>query len=495
MMDTMPHWLEKRAQLTPERTAIQLEDGTDHTFQKMRDDAISFAYQLNTAGVQRGDHIAILSQNSYEMAVAIHALSYIGAVGVLLNTRLSPRELAYQIKDSESAFLLYDERLNDKTVALKREDIHARTISFTDVRSLKETSFQAAREINLNKTFTIMYTSGTTGFPKGVQHTYGNHWWSAVSSALNLGLHEHDRWLAALPLFHVGGFSILIRSLAYGMPVHLHERFDAKKINDEIMENGVSIVSVVSVMLEEMIRTMGDDQYPETFRCMLLGGGPAPLPLLKACKDKNIPVIQTYGMTETSSQISTLSHEDAIRKLGSAGKPLFPAQLNIVKDNQLARPGEIGEIYVKGPMVTSGYYKRKDANARSFKNGWLKTGDLGYIDEEGYLYVVDRRKDLIISGGENVYPAEIESVLKEINGIYDAGVAGKKDEKWGEIPVAFIVKDESSEVTKESVIDYCKTKLAKYKVPKDVFFVHELPRNASKKLLRRKLSERLNGDM
>lgn len=206
---------------------------------------------------------------------------------------------------------------------------------------------------------------------------------------------------------------------------------------------------VVSVMLEDMIRHLGDQTYPETFRCMLLGGGPAPFPLLNACKQRNIPVVQTYGMTETASQVSTLNQMDAIRKLGSAGKPLFPARLKIISGNREANPNEIGEVYVKGPMVTRGYYKREKANQEAFEHGWLKTGDLGYLDDEGYLYVVDRRKDLIISGGENVYPAEIESVLKEIRGVRDAGVTGKKDNKWGEVPAAFIVKDPDSFITKE----------------------------------------------
>jgi o-succinylbenzoate---CoA ligase len=215
---------------------------------------------------------------------------------------------------------------------------------------------------------------------------------------------------------------------------------------------------------------------------MLLGGGPAALPLLEECVQKEIPVFQTYGMTETSSQIVTLSPEDSLRKLGSAGKPLFPSQLKILSDEKKeAAVNETGEIIVKGPNVTSGYLNR-DKNSN---DGWLYTGDIGYLDEEGFLFVLDRRSDLIISGGENIYPAEIEGVLASHPAIWDAGVIGSQDHKWGQVPVAFIVKH--SEVSEAEIMTFCLERLAKYKIPKKIYFIDKIPRNASKKILRREL--------
>ncbi|WP_102028496.1 o-succinylbenzoate--CoA ligase [Salirhabdus sp. Marseille-P4669] len=487
-MTVIPHWLEKRAFLTPHRTAIQLIDRTKITFQQLREDAICFASQLYRLGIRKGEHISLLSKNSYEMVVAIHALSYLQAKVILLNTRLTPSELRFQYEDSESTSIIYQDKLAEKVkeiLPLTKD----KYFSFGTVRKQTPENFELPIEMDLDDVFTIMYTSGTTGFPKGVQQTYGNHFWSATSSALNLGLHEEDRWLAALPLFHVSGLSILVKSVIYGMPVHLHTGFSLEDVQRELMNEGITIMSVVSVTLESLVRDLGNERYPSSLRCMLLGGGPAPQSLLEACKEKGIPVFQSYGMTETSSQIVTLSAEDALTKLGSAGKALFPAQLKIIKDKKQANVDEVGEIVVKGPMVTKGYYKRPDANASTFEDGWLHTGDLGYVDRDGYLYVLDRRKDLIISGGENVYPAEIESALKGMEGVLDAGVVGVKDERWGQAPVAFIVTNDKARVTEVFLQEYLTKHLARYKLPKAYYFVDSLPRNAAKKLLRRTLMD------
>ncbi|QHS23101.1 o-succinylbenzoate--CoA ligase [Virgibacillus sp. MSP4-1] len=492
-MTYIPHWLEKRYDLTPEKTAIQLQDRTKISFLKLRQDSLEMAGKLNQIGISPNDHVALLSKNSYEMVTIIHAITYLQATVVLLNTRLTANELFYQYEDSESSFFLYQGDLEEKGTVIQKKHPD-QMYSIQTIKQQPSKSFVIPEEINLEDTFTIIYTSGTTGFPKGVQLTYGNHYWSAASSALNLGLYENDRWLAMLPLFHVSGLSILVRSLLYGMPVHLHESFNLEEAFREITEEGITIASVVTIMLEQMVDQLGHQTIPDTLRCFLLGGGPAPKPLLERCKSKDIPVFQSYGMTETASQIVTLSPQDALRKLGSAGKPLFPAQLRIqLEDGGSNRPHETGEIMVKGPMVTTGYYKRKEANRKSFDQNWLKTGDLGYLDEDGYLYVVDRRKDLIISGGENVYPAEIESVLKERNEVQDAGVVGIEDDKWGQVPVAFIVGRENQELDKDRILKYAGTKLASYKVPKEIYFVDILPRNASKKLLRSTLLEWTKG--
>jgi O-succinylbenzoic acid--CoA ligase len=333
-----------------------------------------------------------------------------------------------------------------------------------------------------------MYTSGTTGNPKGVIQTYGNHWWSSVGSALNLGFMEGDCWLCNVPLFHISGFSILMRSVIYGMPIVLHDHFDAEDTINDIHDKKVTIMSVVGTALGRIVDALQDRRLPDHFRCMLLGGGPAPLPLLQACVEKEIPVFQTYGMTESSSQIVTLAPEYSLSKLGSAGKPLFTSQVQIVSENGSQVPSGVpGEIVVKGPNVTPGYLFLPEVTEEKFQNGWFHTGDVGYLDEEGFLYVLDRRSDLIISGGENIYPAEIEAVLLAHRDVLEAGVTGLEDAKWGQVPIAFIIKKAGTNPSSEELMQFCKEQLGKYKVPKAFYFMEELPRNASKKLLRREL--------
>lgn len=479
MSELIPHWLTKQAELLPDGIAVELDDGKRITFKQLRENSENYAKKLASIGVKERTHVGVLSDNRLEMIYTIHALSYLGAVGVLLNTRLTDEELNYQLKDAETGLIIHDHEQ-----ALRKLDVTER-YSFKEVEEMSRTEASLKKEIRLDDVFTIIYTSGTTGFPKGVIHTYGNHWWSAIASALNLGLHKNDKWLISLPLFHVSGLATLIKSSIYGMPIYLMNKFDEKQVHHAIMTKGITIVSVVTVMLQRLLAELGDQRYPDHLRSFLLGGGPAPKILLEEAKQKAVPVFQSYGMTETSSQIVTLSAKDALEKIGSAGKPLLPAQVKIVNK---ASDG-IGEIIVKGPMVTNGYYKKTEANEKSFKNGWLYTGDLGYLDEEGFLYVVDRRTDLIISGGENIYPAEIEDVLQKMPQIKEAGVIGKKDAEWGEVPIAFVVSN--SPVTEEEILTFSAKYLAKYKLPKEIYFLEELPRNASNKLVKNRLNQKI----
>ncbi|MDQ2807743.1 MAG: o-succinylbenzoate--CoA ligase, partial [Chloroflexota bacterium] len=341
--------------------------------------------------------------------------------------------------------------------------------------------------IDLDALQAILYTSGTTGQPKGAMLTYGNAWWSAVGSALNLGTHRDDRWLVCLPLFHVGGLSILWRSVIYGVPAIIHDGFDAVAVNAAIDAEGVTVVSLVSVMLARMLDARGGRPYPATLRAVLVGGGPVPQPLLERCAALGVPVVQTYGLTETASQAATLAPADALRKLGSAGKPLLPTQIRIAGPDGDAAAGIVGEILVQGPTVTPGYWGRPDATDRALRDGWLHTGDLGYRDSEGYLYVVDRRDDLIISGGENVYPAEVEAVLGAHPAVREAGVVGAPDTRWGQVAHAAVVLRSGQAATADELRAWCRSQLAGYKVPAVILFMDELPRNAAGKLLRRAL--------
>ncbi|WP_020061375.1 o-succinylbenzoate--CoA ligase [Bacillus sp. 123MFChir2] len=478
-METMPNWLMQRAFLTPERTAIETRNRT-YTFLQLHEEVLSMCEHLAYLQVKKGTKVAVLMKNSMEMVIAIHALSYIGAVAVLLNTRLSREELLWQMEDVEVSCLLTDEEFEGERVPV---------YLFAELAALPKEQVTVQNEFVLEETMTIIYTSGTTGKPKGVMITYGNHWWSAVGSSLNLGLRDDDCWLACLPFFHVGGLSLLMKNIMYGMRVLLVPKYDPDFIHESLQTRGVTMISVVSKMLTDLLERLQEDTYPPSLRCVLLGGGPAPRPLLETCVVKGIPVYQTYGMTETSSQICTLATDYMLTKVGSAGKPLFPCQIRIEQDGREASVGTAGEIVVKGPNVTSGYFKREEATRESIEDGWLHTGDIGYLDEDGFLYVLDRRSDLIISGGENIYPAQIEEVLLAHPAVLEAGVVGVTDERWGQVPVAFVVKVE--EVTAEELLAFCARKLARYKVPKEVHFLSNLPRGASKKLLRRELRQLL----
>ena len=488
MGERMLNWLAKRAMLTPDRIAV-MSKAEQWTFSELNSRAENTARRLKKVGADSGKFVAFLMNNGLPVTELIHGLQYTGSIMVPLNIRLSVRELVWQLTDSTSILLVYDEANAEKAEAIAEQLPHLRMISGKELLECPETNGSLNTHIHLEDSHTIVYTSGTTGYPKGVRLTYGNHWWSAIGSALNLGLHEDDRWLACVPLFHVSGLSILMRSVIYGMTAVIHESFDADEANLAIRDKGVTVMSVVSSMLSQMLGKLDDKGYPDSFRCMLLGGGPAPQVLLEKCRDLKIPVFQTYGMSETASQIVTLAPEHMLNKLGSAGKPLFPAELRIEKDGQTASAGEVGEIVVRGPNVTKGYLNREKETNETIQDGWLYSGDLGYVDEEGFLYVKDRRKDLIISGGENIYPAEVEAVLLAHPEVEEAGVTGVEDPQWGQVPVAFVKIIPSGKFEESDLLAFCSQRLARYKLPRHVYQIEQLPRNASRKLLRRKLTD------
>jgi O-succinylbenzoic acid--CoA ligase len=446
----VPDWLRQRAALTPARTALIFEDQR-WTFAELDMAVDGATAALLTRSVRAGDRVGIRAANSAGWVIAQHALMRVGAVVVPINTRLSDAEVDWQTQDAETSLTLEEDDLAT-LIGLRGR--------------------QHEREFQLEEWHSIVYTSGTTGRPKGAILTYGNHWWSAIASALNLGLRAEDAWLACLPLFHVGGLSIVLRSVVCGMTAVVQPRFDPLEVNRAIDEQGVSMVSVVSTMLDRMLRERGERAYPPSLLCVLLGGGPAPRPLLEQATRLEMPVVQTYGLTETASQLTTLSHDDAHLKRGSAGKPLMGSQVQIEADH---------EILVRGPTVSPGYLHQPP------HQGWFRTGDLGYLDEDGYLYVQDRRADLIISGGENVYPAEVEAVLLGHPRVAEAGVIGVPDSEWGSTVAAVVVASAGQTVTAEELIGFCRQRLAGYKVPRRIEFRESLPHNAAGKLLRREL--------
>lgn len=472
-MMELTNWLEKRVRLSPKRTALVF-DGKQETFSEIYDAVQKVAGQLASFGVRDGMFVALLGKNDRDTFLMIHALQQLGAKTVFLNNRLTATEMGYQIRDARVERCLYAADFADVMVNAAGD---VRAVAFTEVM-MEESSgvTQAVSHFPMETVASIMYTSGTTGKPKGVMQTFGNHWWSATGSMLNLGLQEGDSWLCAVPIFHISGLSILMRSVIYGIPVYLEEHFDAKRVDQFLRSGEVTIISVVTTMVQRLLDTYTKSYHPK-FRCMLLGGGPASKAILESSFAKGIPLIQSFGMTETASQIVTLPPEDALQKIGASGKPLFPAEVKISDQD---------EILLKGPNITAGYLHNEAATQAAFDaNGWFRTGDIGYLDQDGFLFVQERRSDLIISGGENIYPTEIEHVLLEYPTVLEVAVVAKQDDKWGEVPVAFLVTTE--ETSEEQLHQFCEERLAKYKIPHQFHLLDELPKTASQKIQRHKL--------
>ncbi len=393
-------------------------------------------------GLGPASRVALLATNGAAYAQAVHGVTRLGAALLPVNARLTPHEALWQLQHAGVVALVYDGANAATAAAIHERAPRIALASLSEVAAAPEGGGWDAAwpgRVGLDALHTIIYTSGTTGRPKGVMLTHGNHLWSALGSALNLGLREDDRLLACMPLFHAGGLAILMRSVVYGIPAIVHATFDPAAVSRDIDEEGVTIVSVVATMLQRLLDERGARPYPPGFRLALVGGGPVPRPLLEACAGRGVPVVQTYGLTEAASQVATLAPEDALRKLGSAGKPLFPTELRIEDGGVAAAPGQRGEIVVRGPTVTPGYLDDAVATARAIRDGWLYTGDYGYLDEAGYLYMVDRREDLIVTGGENVAPAEVEEALRAHAAIIDAGVVGVPDPRWGQAVAATVV--------------------------------------------------------
>ena len=462
-MQEFPDWLHSRAATVPERVALVAE-GRQWTFKELDIEADRAARRLAALGVKEGFYVATSLKAGFTAAVLPHATLRLGATLVPLNTRLTTKELDWQIDDIEPRIVIRDQSTLDHS---------------------EERDVELRRSHPSEAVLAVIYTSGTTSHPKGAMLTVGNFWWSAIGSALNLGAYPRDRWLACLPLFHVGGLSILMRSAIYGMTAVIQDGFEANAVNVAIEKHDVSIVSVVAVMLQRMLDARPARPYPPSLRCVLVGGGPVPRTLLERCASLLIPVVQTYGMTETCSQVVTIAPGDAIRKLGSCGKVLYPNELRISDD---------GEILVSGPVVMAGYAKRPAETSSAIIDGWLHTGDAGSIDDDGFLFVLDRRDDLIITGGENVYPAEVEAVLLSHPSVAEAGVIGAPDSTWGQRVVAIVKLKESMQSDAGTLTAHCAAQLGSFKIPREFRFTEDpLPRTAAGKLRRSALREMLDG--
>ena len=435
---------------------------------------------------RRRPRIGILSANRPGFVFAVHAARWLGMPFVPLNWRQTADELAWQIGNADIGLLLTDDdRLPVAEAAASGLRVTVLPIAELERQSPSSRLNDRVYEVDLASEAAVLYTSGTSGRPKGARLTYGNIWHNAVASALHLGHHAEDVWLATLPLFHIGGLSILYRSVIGGTPVHLQDRFEPERALQAIDE-GTTLVSLVPTMLRRMLAASGETRWSASLRAILLGGSAAPPDLIAECLERGIPVAPTFGLTEAASQVTTMRPAEVQRKPHSSGLPLPTIRLRIARATSDAFSSATGEIEIQGPAVFPGYVGRSFEEARS-ADGWFRTGDVGFLDEEGFLYIVDRREDLIVSGGENVYPAEVEAVLLTHPDVLDAGVTSTRDGDWGASPIAAVVWNGDPDAAESSLHELCAARLARYKIPARFLVVAELPRSASGKLPRRRL--------
>ncbi len=439
-------WLKRAARTAPTVPALRVADA-QLSYAELERMASAGALELTERGGCAGERVAIALPPGVAFAQALHACFLLGAVAVPVDLRLTPSE---RKRIAAGATVLVEEPLpiavgeGGQSQALAREATH-----------------------DLDAVCAVIHTSGTTSNPRPIELTYGNFLWSAIGSGVALGVDPNERWLCALPLSHVGGLSILIRSAIYATTAVIHERFETERALTAIRNERITLVSLVSTTLARLLDAGLRD--PPQLRCALTGGGPVPAALVRRARAAGVPVLETYGLTECCSQAATAPLAAGAEDNG-AGVPLFCTRTEIAPD---------GEILLAGPTVARG------AQAA---DGRLHTGDLGRIDERGFLHVTGRKADTIVSGGENVAPSEVEAVLESCPGVLEAAVLGRPDEQWGEAVSAIVVIAAEATLDERVVREHCAARLAQFKVPKHVTFASApLPRTASGKLLRREL--------
>ncbi|MFE9448417.1 o-succinylbenzoate--CoA ligase [Streptomyces sp. NPDC006739] len=488
-------WPARRARKTPHRTAL-IHGGTSLTYARLHDRTTRLAHALRARGVRRGDRIAYLGPNHPAYLETLFAAGTLGAVFVPLNTRLAGPEIAYQLADSGCKALVYGPSHAGLVAGLPGgTDIR----TYLEVGAEYEEAMAAApaepvdEPVTPDDTCIIMYTSGTTGRPKGAMLTHGNLTWNAVNVLVDHDLIADERALVSAPLFHTAGLNMLtLPVLLKGGTCVLVEAFDPDATFDLIKQHRITFMFGVPTMFEQMARhPRWPDADLSSLRILTCGGSPVPTPLIAAYQQRGLTFLQGYGMTEASPGTLFLDAEHAVSKAGSAGVPHFFSDVRVVRpDLTPVDVGETGEIMVRGPHVMPGYWGLPEETAASFADGWFRSGDAARVDEDGYVHIVDRIKDMIISGGENIYPAEIEDLLLSHPDIAEAAVIGVPDEKWGEVPRAVVVPREGASLDPDDVLASLAGRLAKYKIPKSVVLADELPRTASGKLLKSRVRNR-----
>ncbi|WP_369373102.1 long-chain fatty acid--CoA ligase [Promicromonospora sp. Populi] len=489
----------RRAKNAGARTAV-VHGAERYTYAELERRTRCLANALRAAGVRRGDRVAYAGFNHPALLETFFATARLGAVWVVVNPRLSQAEIEVVLTDSGASMVVHGAELAAHAAALApRLD----GVRWVRVGSDYSTFLAGGSDDVVDEPVTwdddalIMYTSGTTGRPKGVTHTHGSLLFQYFGALLDTDLVRDEVYLAVAPLFHVAGLNTLaLPTFLKGGTLVIRPAFRPADTLAAITEHQVTALFAVPTMMEQMA---ADPSFAAadlaSLRSVLVGGSPLSHRMLRAWGAKGVQVQQGFGTTETAPGVFLLLPEDSERRPGSAGLEQFWAEARIVlPDGGSAAPGETGEVLVQGPNVMRGYWNQPDATAEAIRDGWYHTGDLGSYDEDGYAWIKDRLKDMFISGGENVYPAEVENALLDVPGVAEAAVVGVPDERWGEVGHAFLVRAAGAGLTEAAVLAALDGRLARYKLPKHVTFTDTLPRTATGKLRKHLITPAIDPD-
>jgi fatty-acyl-CoA synthase len=493
--------LAHHATRSPDRAMVVFGDETV-SYGEMARRVAALATGLHERGVRRGDVVGLLSYNCPEFLETLFAANFLGAVAMPVNWRLAAPEVRYILDHSGARVLVCDESLvalADEATAGGDPDLVKVCIApaaagdWTALAELRtEPGAVAPATVAADDVHRLMYTSGTTGRPKGVMLTHANLAWKNLAHLVEFGFTGADLGLACGPLYHVGALDLTTTSLiAAGATVIIHRAFDAAAVVDELERSRVTTVWLAPAMVNAIMALPDIGRRDlSSVRVIINGGEKMPIPLIERIQ-RTFPsawFADAYGLTETVSGDTFLDRDSIITKLGSVGRPCLHLELDVWDDRgRSVVAGERGEIVLRGPKVFKGYWRDPDATARAFAGGWFHTGDVGIRDEDGYLFIVDRLKDMIVSGGENIASSEVERVLYEHDEVVEAAVVGRPDQRWGEVPVAFVVLVPGAAATPEDLVEHCRARLARFKTPKAVTLIEALPRNPSGKVLKRDL--------
>lgn len=499
-------WIAHHAATRGDKMAIHdLASDRTFTYEEMNDRTARLATALATDfGVGFGDRVAVLAENDSNFFEVQFACWKLGAIFVPLNWRLALPELEFIASDCGPNVIIFDDAMADNALALAKATSMQHTISWgtSEVAAPYEDVISAADPLAVadnahtshDDPITVMYTSGTTGRPKGAIITHGMTFWNAANCVEFFSLNADMVNLAFLPLFHTGGLNVFANpAFHYGGTNLVMRTFDPAEALALLTSPEVGVTHTIGVPANWLFMSQVPDFAAASFPTLIapaVGGSPTPETLIEAWAAKGLPLQQAFGMTETSPLVLSLTRQDAAKKIGSAGVPAMHTEVRIVdEDGSDTTPGETGELWVRGPNITPGYWNRPEANAESFTDGWLHTGDAARVDDEGFYYIVDRWKDMYISGGENVYPAEVENVIYELPQVGEVAVIGVDDPKWVEVGRAVVVLKPGETLSEAEVINHCRQNLARFKVPQSVVFIDEIPHNATGKVLKRELRD------
>ncbi len=485
-------WLPTHAEFRPNKEALVCaESGQRLTYAELHQQTLTAAATLHSLGVSKGDRVALFAQNDIRFFPLLFACAHLGAILVPLNWRLSKPELQQILGDCQPKVMFQDGRFAQDAIPE-----HSHTISLDQLlRNHPRTDSPKEAEVHEETPVAIFYTGGTTGLPKGALLTHRSIFWNSVNTAMGWGLSPDDIAPVFTPLFHTGGLNVFATPmLQLGGTIVLTRAFDPDAALDLIVEEKCTILFLVPTMYH-MVKE-SPNFAPDKLRrlkIMISGGAPCPKPLFEAYWTVGLPLRQGYGLTEAGPNNFGIEQAQAEARVTTVGRPLPYVQLRLKKsDGTEAQVGEVGELQVKGPHVMGGYWNRPEATEAVLQDGWLSTGDLAYCDQDGYYTICGRQKEMFISGGENVFPAEIEEVLLGHPEVAECAVVGVSDEKWGEVGRAHLVMRNGS-CPKQLASDlkaYCKERLAGYKVPKEFRVEDELPKSAAGKILKTELANR-----